>query len=434
MDLRTLPILVLALACAAAAQTARPAATARPRAAASTAAPKLPPELEKAEAAIAQKDFAAAEALLLQETKANPQDFRAWYDLGFVYYQTKRVDQAISAYKRSIALRGDLEQTQSALGLALLDQGRNDEAIPYLRKAAELKPSMMSWMTLGLAQDKDHLQDALQSYARAGELAPKLPDPHLHAASIYERQKDWSAAEREYSAAQTRGDTSASLAGLFRVYRATNRTAEEEAALRAYLKAAPNDDAPRFELGRMLLAQGKNEEAAQEFAAIRARRSDPETLRQLGGLFFAAKDYPQAVEIYRDLAAKAPQDADLHHRLGSALISTKDYAGAEKELIAAANLEPRNPDYLSSLAIAASHNEHYQLVIQALDARAQVAKDTPATLFLRATSYDHLRQYKPAAENYRLFLAAANGAYPDEEWKARHRLIAIDPEEGKKKR
>ena len=66
--------------------------------------------------------------------------------------------------------------------------------------------------------------------------------------------------------------------------------------------------------------------------------------------------------------------------------------------------------------------------------RAKITQDTPPTYFLRATSYDHLRQYKPAAENYRLFLAAANGAYPDEEWKARHRLIAIDPDGGKKKK
>jgi tetratricopeptide (TPR) repeat protein len=434
MDLRTFPILVLALTCAATVQTARPTAKARPRAAASTAAPKLPPELEKAEAAIARKDFAAAEALLLQETKANPQDFRAWYDLGFVYYQMKRADPSIAAYKRSIAIRGNLAEAHAALGLVLLEAGRNEEAIPYLQKAVELKPSLDAWMTLAAAQEKAHPQDAVASYDKAAALAPSDPEPHTRAGILYEQQKDWASAEREYLAAQKIKPSNEALAGLVNVYQATQRPAEAEATLREYLKLQPNDAKAHLQLGRLLLAQGKKDEAAQEFAVVRAGKSDPATLRQLAGDFVAGKDYPHAVEIYRELAAEAPQDADLHHRLGSALLSTKDYAGAEQELIAAANLEPRDPDYLGSLAIAASHNEHYQLVIQALDARAQVAKDTPATLFLRATSYDHLRQYKPAAENYRLFLAAANGAYPDEEWKARHRLIAIDPEEGKKKR
>jgi hypothetical protein len=66
-------------------------------------------------------------------------------------------------------------------------------------------------------------------------------------------------------------------------------------------------------------------------------------------------------------------------------------------------------------------------VIQALDARAKLVKDTPITYFMRASAYDHLRDYKNAAANYRLFLNTANGKYPDQEWQAKHRLIAIEP-------
>jgi hypothetical protein len=46
---------------------------------------------------------------------------------------------------------------------------------------------------------------------------------------------------------------------------------------------------------------------------------------------------------------------------------------------------------------------------------------------LRATAYDHLRDFKQAAANYHRFLDVANGQYPDQEWQARHRLIAIEP-------
>ena len=30
----------------------------------------------------------------------NPQDFRAWYDLGYIYRATNRSDEALSAYRR----------------------------------------------------------------------------------------------------------------------------------------------------------------------------------------------------------------------------------------------------------------------------------------------------------------------------------------------
>ena len=49
------------------------------------------------------------------------------------------------------------------------------------------------------------------------------------------------------------------------------------------------------------------------------------------------------------------------------------------------------------------------------------------TYFLRASAYDHLRDFKNAALNFHLFLKVANGKYPDQEWQAKHRLIAIEP-------
>ena len=66
-------------------------------------------------------------------------------------------------------------------------------------------------------------------------------------------------------------------------------------------------------------------------------------------------------------------------------------------------------------------------MIKALDARAKLLPETPVGYFLRATAYDHLRDYKQAAVNYHRFLEAAKGQFPDQEWQARHRLIAIEP-------
>jgi hypothetical protein len=51
----------------------------------------------------------------------------------------------------------------------------------------------------------------------------------------------------------------------------------------------------------------------------------------------------------------------------------------------------------------------------------------PVGYFLRATAYDHLRDYRKASENYHRFLEVANGQFPDQEWQAKHRLIAIEP-------
>jgi len=79
------------------------------------------------------------------------------------------------------------------------------------------------------------------------------------------------------------------------------------------------------------------------------------------------------------------------------------------------------------LAFVAGENQDFALAIRALDARAKLLPETSITYFLRASACDHLRDYKTAAANYHLFLNTANGKYPDYEWKAKHRLIAIEP-------
>jgi hypothetical protein len=53
--------------------------------------------------------------------------------------------------------------------------------------------------------------------------------------------------------------------------------------------------------------------------------------------------------------------------------------------------------------------------------------EIPITYFLRASACDHLHDWKTAAMNYHLFLKSAQGLYPDQEWQAKHRLIAIEP-------
>jgi hypothetical protein len=59
--------------------------------------------------------------------------------------------------------------------------------------------------------------------------------------------------------------------------------------------------------------------------------------------------------------------------------------------------------------------------------RAKVLPDEAITYFMRASAYDNLKDFKKASLNYHLFLNTANGKYPDQEWQAKHRLIAIEP-------
>jgi len=93
----------------------------------------------------------------------------------------------------------------------------------------------------------------------------------------------------------------------------------------------------------------------------------------------------------------------------------------------AVKLKPDFGSAYGDLAFAAGENKDYVLAVKALDARSKLLPEIPITYFLRASAYDHLKDVKKAAVNYHLFLQAANGKYPEQEWQAKHRLIALEP-------
>jgi Tfp pilus assembly protein PilF len=397
----------------------------------------------RAEAAIDKKDFSTAESLLQESVKTDPQNFRAWYDLAFVYNATGRRPEALDAYRKSIAAKPDVFETNLNLGL-MLAQDSDPAAEKYLRAATALKPAShptegvaQAWTALAHVLQKSDPRAAQAAWAKVAQLRPNDPEPHLAAAAAAEQAKDFATAEKEYEAAEQRDPKSAqAAAGLANVYMETKRMDQAEQALRKFLAVAepgPASATAHVQLGRVLLELHRRAEAIPEFEeALKLAPDDPKAGRQVAWLYLQDKQYDIAESRFRELLAKAPNDAELHHGLGAALLQQKKFAEAEQELLRAVQLKADSGEAYGDLAFAASENKHYSLAVKALDARARFLKEIPGTLFLRATSLDHLGDRVNAANTYRAFLAVADGKFPDQEWQARHRLIAIDPNTKKK--
>jgi len=390
-------------------------------------------QVDKAEDAIARNDFAAAEPLLKAATSAGSKDYRAWYDLGFVYSSTNRKDEAIEAYRKSVAAKPDVFESNLNLGVLLADENRA-EAANFLRAALKLKPAQnpqqvmfRAWAALGRALDASDAKSAAEAYLQAARIQPRNAEPHLAAAIALERAGDLTAAEAEFrQAAELDPKSGEALAGLVNVYSREKKFTEAEAALRRLIAADPANATAHVQLGRVLAAQGKNAEAAAELEAGVKSQPDPAALRELAGLHALAQQYDRAVPEYQALLQQSPNDADLHYAFGIVLMQQHNYPAAQQELLAAIKLNPDLAEAYGNLAVVADENKQYSVAIQALDARARHLPETPATYFLRATAYDHLRDYKAAVENYHQFLTASNGKNPDQEWKARHRLVALE--------
>ncbi len=400
-----------------------------------------PPEIAQAEDAIQKNDFSGAETLLRKAIEKDPNNYQAWsyqawFDLGFALNRLGRADESIAAYRKSVSAKPDVFESNLNLGLMLV-RANNPEAEQFLRAATTLKPTehieegqARAWLALAHLLENKKPEDALQDYRKASELTPKDPEPHLSAGLLHERQKEFSDAEAEYKQALTLDSHSTEAAiGLTNIYMKSGRLGDAEPLLRRLAADRPNDEGIHLQLGRVLAAQGRKDDAIAELqTALKLAPSDTDAQRELADLYSSAGKNDLAEAAYRALVAAQPNDPELHRGLGQALLRQKKFPEAEQEFLAAVRLKRDWPDVYVDLAFAASENKNYELTIRALNGRAMLNADLPPVcFFLRASAYDHLRDYKQAAIDYHRFLDVANGKYPDQEWQATHRLIAIEP-------
>lgn len=401
-----------------------------------------PSAVQKAEVAIEKADFATAEALLQRAVADTPKDDRAWYYLGYVYSATERREKAAEAYRKAVDANPKFFEATLNLGLAMASAGDASSAARYLRTATTLKPDSnpneghyRAWFALGRLLRPSDPAGAADALRRAAELQSNKPETYLELGQLLEQQKDYAGAEKAFQQAATLDPGSGNaLAGLTNVYMSTNRLADAEGSLRRLVALNPQNATAHLQLGRVLRAQNKSEEAAGEFAAAQQLApNDPDVLRELAAQQLKARKFAEAEMSFRALVQQNPKDPELHFGLASSLLNQLKNAEAQQEYLKVVQLKPDWGDAYGELAVAANGNKDYMMVLKALAARGKFMEETPGTYFLRATAFDHLRDFKQASENYKQFLAIANGRFPDQEWQARHRLIAIDPEKKKQR-
>ncbi len=394
-----------------------------------------PPELTQAENAIQKGDDASAESLLKKALVTDPGNFQAWFDLGFVYNRMGNVPDSIAAYRKSVAAKPEVFESNLNLGLMLAKSGQPD-AEQFLRAATTLTPTAnideghaRAWLSLAHVLENSKPDEAVEAYKQAAALEPKDPEPHLSAALLQEKENRFADAEQEYQQALAIDPNSGdALTGLANIYMRGQRFGEADLVLRKIIVAHPEDVSARMQLGRILVVIGKNDDAINELqGALKLDPGNSSVQRDLADLYAASKKYDLAETQYHSLLAANPNNAELHHGLGVVFLRERKYPEAQQELLTAVKLKPDFGAAYGDLATAADENKNYELAIKAADARAKFLPEIPVSYFLRASAYDHLRDYKMAAQNYHRFLELANGQYPDQEWQARHRLIAIEP-------
>src|SRR5579864_6914904 len=214
----------------------------------------FPPELTQAESAIEKGDDAAAEPLLKKVVAADPNNFQAWFDLGFVYNRRGNTQESIAAYRKSVAAKPDVFESNLNLGLMLAKTGQPD-AEEFLRAATTPKPTAnvdegraRAWLSLAHVVETTKPDEAIEAYKQATALDPKNPEPHLSAGQLLEKENRFADAEQEYKQARALDPSSSdALTGLANIYMRGQRFPDAEEMLGKITAMHPDDVPARMQ-------------------------------------------------------------------------------------------------------------------------------------------------------------------------------------------
>ena len=344
----------------------------------------------------------AAIAKIKEAVDESPRDAALRDTLGTLYAQTKDWPQAEQEFSAAIRLQPNLagahlrlgfvlqaeqkpgfdaewskayeEAPQDgsmalAVGEAMADAGRDEQALPILEKAVELLPQSAdaSYQLALVLQRVNRIPDAIALLKRVVEAEPENADALINLGlGLTQIHQGRDAIPYLEHAVRLKPEDATAHQDLAAADLQLNEVAEAEVELKAALKLAPDspqlhynlgtayklqDDPtdaipeleaakkldasayePRYLLGLMYMQMGRYPEAATELeASLKLHAANPDGWATLGNVYNNLDRLSEAVAALREAIKQSPDEADTHLTLASVLVKQNQTAEAATE-------------------------------------------------------------------------------------------------------
>jgi len=143
-----------------------------------------------------------AKSWLQKALQSNPENYRAWYELGLLDARSDP-SAALSSYQKAIAIQPNFSLGQRETAMSLYQQKDYAGAATHLEKALSLGlDDARLHNFLGICYSQTNRRSkAVREHQRAIELDPKLAEAHLNLAYAYQHVGKISQARAEYATA-----------------------------------------------------------------------------------------------------------------------------------------------------------------------------------------------------------------------------------------
>jgi spermidine synthase len=128
---------------------------------------------------------------------------RANLHLGILALKADRLEQAATAFEKSISGEVQYADAHNNMGIVYERMGKYDGAVNQYQLAIELNPNLVSaYMNMGNTRLKQkRYQEAIESYRQVKKLRPDFALTHYNLGVAYFQQNEWDKAEKEWARA-----------------------------------------------------------------------------------------------------------------------------------------------------------------------------------------------------------------------------------------
>ena len=148
-------------------------------------------------------DQAGARGWLQKAVRQNDQNFRAWYELGWIEDKSGEKESARTAYEKVLSLQPNFALAQRGLGLLYYERREYAQALPHLLQATKLgQKDADTFNFLGICYDRTgRLSLAIENYQSALQVSANRADVHLNLGYAYDQLHRNALARKEYDEA-----------------------------------------------------------------------------------------------------------------------------------------------------------------------------------------------------------------------------------------
>jgi tetratricopeptide (TPR) repeat protein len=246
-------------------------------------------------------------------------------------------------------------------GFALIAEGAYGEGIVRLREAAALdgrggaSAEAAELLSRGhAALQSGNLSAAVQHFGESVKLAPNHAEAHRNlAVTLWIDGKQTESLAQLKAALRADPDDERAWSALADELATIGQYDQAEEVLKQAIQRIPRSGQARYSLGRIDQALGRYSEAAREIEE--AARSNPlvgqdPLYEMLGNVYVTLADFDRAARAFARRVELAPNNADAHRRLGTALLRDDRDDDALAEFMAALLIEPRSAEAHAAVA------------------------------------------------------------------------------------